>query len=55
MTHYEVREVLSPLSTWRLASLAAQDAFLQAAVAIRYGNSELSNAWEWFYTGWCSK
>lgn len=48
----EVYEKLQHHPDWRSAPPPAKEAFLMETGSIQYGESELRNAFSWWYRGW---
>jgi hypothetical protein len=55
MTANEINSVLVKFSdSWRTAASEVRQSFFEVLWDRQYGREALTDAWAWFYTGWCS-
>lgn len=52
MTALEISNVLNMRESWIKAGTFARVTFRDEMADLQYGGDELTQAWEWFITGW---
>lgn len=54
MTSEDILQVLKESGSWKAADAATRNAFYGQMKNKQYGIGPLTQAWEWFWAGWCS-
>ena len=54
MQRPEIEAHVGEYESWRIACKEVKDAFVETMSDKQYGYEACTDAWSWFYTGWCA-